>query len=139
MEIWDKHFVTSKAFPKEKNYVAFDHLTYAQTVLVKKKDSFELFQSPLVAETKLNATSPALAKAQFTYDTLKLTVKSMFKLASANTNEQTQTLKLLFQENAMKRSIDKKLEMIGIDKILSLGLPSTQDDKSEVSEPGNNN
>ena len=73
----------------------FDNLTYCQTVLVKKKDTFELFQSPLVAEFKASSGS-AGSKFQFTYDNLKLTVKSLFKLTTANSNEATQTLKLLF-------------------------------------------
>jgi|LauGreDrversion4_2_1035121.scaffolds.fasta_scaffold6847872_1 hypothetical protein len=37
----------------------------------------------------------------------------------------------------MKRAIDKKLEMIGIEKIMSIGIPSQsqdQDDRSELSE-----
>jgi hypothetical protein len=43
IEVWDKNYITAKAFPKEKSYVYFDNLTYCQSVLVKKKDSFEIF------------------------------------------------------------------------------------------------
>jgi hypothetical protein len=50
IEIFDKQFISGKAFPKEKSYIFFDNLNYIQSVLVRKKDSFELFQSPLLAE-----------------------------------------------------------------------------------------
>jgi hypothetical protein len=43
IEVWDRHYITSKAFPKEKSYVQFENLTYCQSILVKKKDSFEIF------------------------------------------------------------------------------------------------
>ena len=57
----------------------------------------------------------------------------MFKLSSANANEATQTLKLLVSEPAMKRQIDKKLEMIGIDRIAK-GAAGCSQEMSEVSE-----
>ena len=50
----------------------------------------------------------------FIYETLKLSTRSLFKLSSANANEATQTLKLLLSETAMKRQLDRKLEMIGV-------------------------
>ena len=46
IDIWDKQFVFAKAFPKEKSYIALENLSYVQSVFVKKRDSFEVFQSP---------------------------------------------------------------------------------------------
>ena len=47
-------------------------------------------------------------------------MRSMYKLSTANHNEATQTLKLLFQEASMKKAIEKKLEMIGIERVHSV-------------------
>ena len=47
----------AKAFPKEKSYISFDGLTYLQSVFVKKRDSFEVFQSPQVAEIRATSAS----------------------------------------------------------------------------------
>lgn len=74
------------------------------------------------------------SKQAFTYDTLKLTTRSHFKLASANSNEATQTLKLLLLESSMKRQIERRLEMIGVAaKVSSSNLGCSQEE-SEVSE-----
>ena len=52
IECWDKQYIFAKSFPKEKSYIFFDNLTYLNSVLVSKKDQFEVFTSPLQAEHK---------------------------------------------------------------------------------------
>ena len=42
--------IGQKAFPKEKTYALFDNLSYTQSVLVKKKDTFEIFPNPTQAD-----------------------------------------------------------------------------------------
>ena len=79
IEVWDKQYIWQRAFPKEKTYALLDNLAYIQTVLVKKKDTFEVFTTPTQADS-----GSSHSKQAFTYDTLKLTTRSQFKLASAN-------------------------------------------------------
>jgi len=62
IETWDKQFIYAKSFPKEKSYIFLDNLTYIQSVLVRKKDSFELFQSPIHAEIKQSNSSAGGSK-----------------------------------------------------------------------------
>ena len=126
IDTWDKQFILARAFPKEKSYIFFDNLSYMSSVLVRKRDSFEVFPSPVLAEMKAAGSA---TKQQFIYDVVKLTVKSHFKMSVASHNEQTQTLKLLVQEN--KKAIERKLEMIGI---VASGGTSQAPEVSDVSE-----
>jgi hypothetical protein len=59
-------------------------------------------------------------------------------LASANSNEATQTLKLLLGEASMKRQIDKRLEMIGVaaKAVNSSGCSQEESEVSEVMQNG---
>ena len=50
IELWDRQFVWQRAFPKERTYVQFDNLSYIHSVLVKKRDTFEVFPNPSLAE-----------------------------------------------------------------------------------------
>jgi hypothetical protein len=54
-------------------------------------------------------------------------------MSTASHNEQTQTLKLLFAEQSMKKYIEKKLEMMGIAKQMEM-KNKKDDDMSDLSE-----
>ena len=94
------------------------------SVFVRKKDSFEVFQTPQLAELKA-ASNSSSSKQQFVYEVLKLSTRSLCKLTTASHNEATQTLKLLMQ--SAKKVVDRKLEMIGV-------LQESPQEASELSE-----
>ena len=104
--------------------MSLESVSYVHSVFVKKKDSFEVFQTPQLAELKAASNSSA-SKQQFVYEVLKLSSRSLCKLTTASHNEATQTLKLLIQ--SAKKVVDRKLEMIGV-------LQETALEASELSE-----
>lgn len=125
LEFFDRQFCLAKAFPKEKSYVSVENVSYVHSVFVKKKDSFEVFQTPQLAELKAASNSSASKQQGFVYEVLKLSSRSLCKLTTASHNEATQTLKLLIQ--SAKKVVDRKLEMIGV-------MQETALEPSELSE-----
>ena len=43
IEVWDRQYIGARGFVKERSYAWAENLSYVQSVLVKKKDTFEVF------------------------------------------------------------------------------------------------
>ena len=88
IDVQDRSFIDSASFPKENSFVYFQNLTYTNTMEINKKDlSFVMHEEP-VKPNEVN-------QKHFIYDTYKLSVRSQYKLVTANLNEHTSSLKLL--------------------------------------------
>jgi len=91
LEFADRGFVRAADFPKVSNFIYLDGLAYLSSTKIDNGDlSFHVQNEPLLVDEQ----------DFFTYQSVRFTSKSSFKLVSAAYNDETQSIKNINKERA---------------------------------------
>ena len=105
IDITDRSFILSSAFPKEGSMIYVENLNFIQTSKVSKSDlSFEVFDCPLMNSN--------CSDTHLIYDLYKLSTKSCYKQVFPSTNDFTSTLKLLTSEKDSVSKLNRHIKYI---------------------------
>lgn len=109
VDVLDPNFIHEDVFPKEDSYFYVENLTYVTMTVIKKSDlSFKHIDDP----NSVGKESTSKYSRNFSYASYKMTSKSSFRTASANSNDQSMALKALVQDKQSLKKFKSHLKYV---------------------------